>query len=70
MKPETLLPHADNIRTLLSKGKRKEAEREHRLHVQEQFKRAREQGAVINLSDLMAAKEELLVDADYNRARG
>ena len=57
------LPHTERIAELLRAGKKLKAASLHNQRVKEQFKLA-EQGEIINLSDLMAAKEELhLADA-------
>lgn len=54
--------HAERIRELLAAGEAAAAKDVHNAHVDAEFDRAR-QGATINLSDLMAGKEELGIDA-------
>jgi hypothetical protein len=51
-----ILPHADYIAKQLDAGHREEAVKAHNARVKAEFERA-EQGAVINLSDLMGAAE-------------
>jgi len=53
-----MLPHTERMLALLREGQAKEAKRQHNAHVKAQFDAAR-QGQAINLSDLMAAKEEI-----------
>lgn len=50
------LKHTRKTETLLKKGKRREAVRTHNQHVASEFEKAK-QGEVINLTDLMAARE-------------
>ena len=56
----TQLPHTMRIARLLARGNTTEAARVHNQHLADQFAKAKA-GAVINLSDLMAAKEEFIV---------
>ena len=53
-----MLPHTKPMLALCRQGKVQEAKRRHNARVKAQFDAAR-QGQVINLSDLMAAKEEI-----------
>lgn len=55
------LPHTDLTQALLRDGRRKTAIKNHNARVAEQLQRAQE-GETINLSDLMAAREEIVVD--------
>lgn len=55
------LHHADQVADLLRQGKRAEAITRHNAHVRDELARAAA-GAVINLSDLLAGKEALIVD--------
>lgn len=55
----TQLPHTMRIARLLAHGNTTEAARVHNQHLADQFAKAKA-GAVINLSDLMAAKEEFI----------
>lgn len=55
------LPHTERIRRLLDEGHTEEARRLHNEFVAQQMRRAQE--APINLSDLLAAREELHIDA-------
>jgi hypothetical protein len=50
------LPHADFTEVLLIAGEREEARKAHNARVESELARARA-GEVINLSDLMAARE-------------
>jgi hypothetical protein len=52
------LDHAEAVKRLIDEGRLKEAARLHNAHLEKEFERAK-RGAVINLSDLMAAKEVL-----------
>lgn len=52
------LPHTDEIERDLEKGDVAGAMQKHNAFVNSEFKRA-EQGEVINLSDLLASKEEI-----------
>jgi len=52
------LPHCERMRDLLRRKGVTEAKLAHNARVKAQFDAAR-QGQVINLSDLMAAKEEI-----------
>ncbi len=61
MMPQPQLPHADLTQRLLRQGRRATAIKNHNARVHEQLDRAR-QGETINLSDLMAAREEIIVD--------
>lgn len=60
---EERMPHTQRVDALLADGNVEEAKRVHTERVEEQFARA-EQGETINLSDLMAAKEQI----DYGRS--
>lgn len=51
------LPHAKRIAELLRRGTTTEAARVHNEHLKAEFDRAK-QGEIINLSDLMAAREQ------------
>jgi hypothetical protein len=53
------LEHTERIARMLRDGRRRQAIAAHNAHVQAELDRARA-GAVINLSDLMAAHEEIL----------
>lgn len=55
---EHLLPHAALIRRLLDEGRHAEARKRHTEQVDSELWRALN-GASINLSDLLAAKDEL-----------
>lgn len=55
---ESKLPHTDQIMRDLDKGDIAGAMQKHNAFVNSEFKRA-EQGEVINLSDLLASKEEI-----------
>ena len=55
------LDHARRIEALLREGRKAEAAAAHNAYVAGEIDRARE-GNVINLSDLMAAKETLDLD--------
>lgn len=55
------LPHAQRTQDLLRKGRTGEAAKAHNARVTAELDRARN-GETINLSDLMAAKEELHID--------
>jgi hypothetical protein len=52
------LRHTKKIEELLAEGELSRAAALHNAHLKEQFEKAKT-GQVINLSDLMAAKEEL-----------
>ena len=52
-----VLPHTQRVAELLRRGNTTEAARVHNEHLKAEFERAR-QGTVINLSDLIAAKEQ------------
>ena len=54
---EPVLPHAERVAELLRQGNTTEAARVHNEHLKAEFDRAK-QGEVINLSDLMAAREQ------------
>lgn len=56
------LPHTKRTQDLLAQGKRKDARKQHNARVKAELDRARA-GETINLSDLMAAKDELDLDA-------
>lgn len=56
------LPHTRLTQDLLKAGRRKTAAKNHNARVAEQMARAKA-GETINLSDLMGAKDELIVDA-------
>lgn len=53
-----MLPHTERIAALLREGRVQEAKRLHHQRVHGQIRAAR-QGRVINLTDLMAAKEQI-----------
>jgi hypothetical protein len=55
------LPHTDEVTRLLREGKRAEAAKLQTAHVDAEFKRAQE-GATINLSDLMAGREAIDIE--------
>lgn len=57
---EAPFPHTDRIDALLKQGKADEAAREHNANVAHEFARA-EAGETINLTDLMASKESLIL---------
>lgn len=54
-------PHTERIAQLLQRGNTVEAARLHNEHLKAEFDRS-QQGAVINLSDLMAAQQEFHLD--------
>ena len=56
--PSPILRHTDRVFELLKDGKKASAIAEHNAHVKAEFDRAK-QGEVINLSDLMAAHEQI-----------
>jgi hypothetical protein len=56
------LPHTTRTQELLKKGEREKAREAHNARVESELDRARK-GETINLSDLMAAKEQLDLDA-------
>jgi hypothetical protein len=62
------LPVTERIAKLLAEGKRDEAIAAHNATVRQAFERA-QQGAIINLTDLMASRDELHVDAFQRRRR-
>lgn len=64
--PEPKLPHTDKVMQMLEQGQITEAMQKHNDQVNEQFKRAK-RGEVINLSDLMAAKEQIDIKRDELR---
>lgn len=59
---EEVLPHTAAVEDLLAQRKREQARRLHNARVKSELDRA-QNGATINLSDLMAAKEQLDLDA-------
>lgn len=61
------LPHADEVTRLLREAKRTEAAKLQTARVDAELKRAQE-GATINLSDLMAGKEAFTID-DIERGK-
>lgn len=65
---EEKLPHTKRISDLLDRRRRNEAIEIHNAHVAKEIGRAKV-GDVINLSDLMAAKEVLLTGDDERRSR-
>ncbi|MGZ6570446.1 MAG: hypothetical protein ACXVHB_06045 [Solirubrobacteraceae bacterium] len=60
------LPHTRRIEGLLKEGKLGDAINAHNAHLDAEFKRAA-RGEAINLSDLMAAKDEIDVDGIKRR---
>lgn len=62
------LPHTKRISALLDRRKRSEAKELHNTHVANEIGRARA-GEVINLTDLMAAKEVLLTGDNDRRSQ-
>lgn len=59
------LTHTENVEAILQEGgddARKHAAARHNAHVDAELERAKA-GETINLTDLMAAKEQLVVDA-------
>ncbi len=52
------MKHTEEIQILLKAGKIKEAMEKHNQNIKKEFKRA-EKGEMINLTDLMASKEEI-----------
>jgi hypothetical protein len=60
---EKRLAHTEAVKSLINEGKRKQAAELHNARVQDQFEKAK-QGQTINLSDLIAAKEELELAKD------
>ena len=56
--PELRLRHTERVCRLIREGQTLEAADVHNAHVAAEFERARN-GEVINLSDLLAAREEL-----------
>lgn len=63
------LKHTEAVKRLIDEGRVKEAAELHNAHLERQFKRAKG-GAVICLSDLMAAKEILDEKAGSQFDRG
>jgi hypothetical protein len=59
------LAHTRRVKELLAQGRRVEAAALHNARVNDQLETARA-GGVINLSDLIAAKEELEIDRTEN----
>lgn len=62
------LEHTHQVERVLSEGRLKEDADLHNAHVKAQFDKANH-GVVINLSDLMAAKEILDLKATHNSKR-
>lgn len=58
------LEHTEKVKALIDEGRTKEAAELHNARVKDQFDKA-QQGQTINLSDLIAAREQL----DLARAR-
>jgi hypothetical protein len=56
--PEGGLPHTESVKDLIENGRHAEATTRHTERVQAEFRRAAH-GETINLTDLIAAKEEL-----------
>jgi hypothetical protein len=52
------LDHTAHVQRLIDEGRLKEAAALHNAHLEKEFEKAK-RGTVINLSDLMAAKEVL-----------
>lgn len=59
--PTPDLPHTNLTQQLLRDGRRATAKKNHNARVAEQLKRA-QAGETICLTDLMAAREEIVVD--------
>ncbi len=52
-----MLKHTERVRRLLNEGNRQTAIAKHNAHVREEFRRAK-LGGTIDLTDLMAAREQ------------
>lgn len=63
------LPHTKAVKRLLAQGDSDEAVRLHNARVKSEFEKAKE-GEIINLSDLLAAKETLSAPEHQAREEG
>ena len=56
------MKHTERVKTLLNQGHAQAAQDTHNAHVTRMFEVAKA-GGIINLTDLMAARDELHIDA-------